>query len=57
MNVQEWGYFSFFWRADDVTQTMSKGGEVFVNVLTPPPPSGNPVSAPDITWKFDVGLH
>ena len=31
VNVQEWGYFSIFWRADDVTRTMSKGG-VLVNV-------------------------
>ena len=37
------GVFVIFWRADDVTRTMSKGG-VLVNVLTPP--SGNPVSAP-----------
>ena len=44
VNVQEWGCFSIFWRADDVTRTMSKGG-VLVNVFTPPP-SGNPVSAP-----------
>ena len=26
VNVQEWVYFSIFRRADDVTQTMSKGG-------------------------------
>ena len=26
MNVQEWGCFSIFPRADDVTRTMSKGG-------------------------------
>ena len=50
------GVFSIFWRADDVTRTMSKGagglwmssrggGGVLVNVFTPPP-SGNPVSAP-----------
>ena len=26
VNVQEWGCFSFFLRADDVTRTMSKGG-------------------------------
>ena len=44
VNVQEWGCFSIFRRADDVTRTMSKGG-VLVNVFTPPP-SGNPVSAP-----------
>ena len=31
MNVQEWGCFSNFLRADDVTRTMSKGG-VLVNV-------------------------
>ena len=34
VNVQEWGYFSIFRRADDVTRTMSKGGGggVLVNV-------------------------
>ena len=32
MNVQEWGCFSIFLRADDVTRTMSKGGGVLVNV-------------------------
>ena len=26
VNVQEWGYFSIFLRANDVTRTMSKGG-------------------------------
>ena len=26
VNVKEWGCFSIFRRADDVTQTMSKGG-------------------------------
>ena len=26
VNVQEWGCFSIFRRANDVTQTMSKGG-------------------------------
>ena len=26
VNVQEWGWFSIFRRADDVTRTMSKGG-------------------------------
>ena len=41
MNVQEWVCFSIFWRADDVTRTMSKGC-----VLHPLPLSGNPVSAP-----------
>ena len=46
VNVQEWGCFSIFRRADDVTRTMSKGGGVLVNVFTPPPPLGNPVSAP-----------
>ena len=34
-NVQEWGCFSIFRRADDVTQTMSKGGCLW-NVFTPP---------------------
>ena len=36
VNVQEWGCFSIFRRADDVTQTMSKGG-VLVECLHPPP--------------------
>ena len=38
VNVQEWGCFSIFWRADDVTRTMSKGGGggVLVNVFTSP---------------------
>ena len=26
VNVQEWGCFTIFWRADDVARTMSKGG-------------------------------
>ena len=34
-NVQEWGCFTIFRRADDVTRTMSKGC-VLVNVFTPP---------------------
>ena len=39
VNVQEWGCFSIFWRADDVTRTMFKGCVcVLVNVFTPPPP-------------------
>ena len=38
----------FFNCSEGVTRTMSKkeGGGVLVNVFTPPPPSGNPVSAP-----------
>ena len=43
MNVQEWVCFPIFWRADDVTRIMSKGGGA-----SPPPPSGNPVSAPEL---------
>ena len=35
-NVEEWGWFSIFRRADDVTRTMSKGGGALVNVFTPP---------------------
>ena len=36
------------WNMDDVTRAMSKGGpRVLVNVFTPPP-SGNPVSAPEM---------
>ena len=31
VNVQEWGCFSIFLRADDITRTMSKGGGL-VNV-------------------------
>ena len=38
VNVQEWGCFSIFWRADDVTRTMFKGCVgVLVNIFTPPP--------------------
>ena len=36
VNVQEWGSFSIFRRANDVMRTMSKGGGL-VNVFTPPP--------------------
>ena len=36
VNVQEWGCFSIFRRANDVTQTMSKGGGG-VLVKSPPP--------------------
>ena len=51
VNVQEWGCFSIFLRADDVTRTMSKGGCVLVkNPVSapgpPPPPLKNPGSAP-----------
>ena len=48
---------SIFRGVDDVTQAMSKG--VLVNVLfAPPPPSGNPVSAPDIHAYFsDLTLN
>ena len=56
MNVQEWGCFSIFRRADDVTRTMPKGVVVLVNVSPPfqeilyprvdPPPFKNPGSAP-----------
>ena len=50
VNVQEWGCFSNFLRADDVTRTMSKGGGVLVknpvSAPGPPPPSKNPGSAP-----------
>ena len=48
VNVQEWGCFSIFRRANDVTQTMSKGGGGACEI----PPSGNPVSAPVICVKF-----
>ena len=37
VNAQEWGCFSIFWRADDVTRTMFKGCVcVLMNVFTPP---------------------
>ena len=35
-NAQEWGWFSIFWRADDVTPDNVQGGGVLVNVFTPP---------------------
>ena len=38
VNVQEWGCFSIFRRANDVTQTMSKGGGANFGQSTPPPP-------------------
>ena len=40
------GVFVFFGGADDITRTMSKGGGGACECLDPPPPSGNPVSAP-----------
>ena len=49
MNVQEWGCFSIFLRADDVTRTMSKGGVLVKNPVSapgPPPPLSNPGSDP-----------
>ena len=49
VNVQERGCFSIFRRANDVTQTMSKGRG---GVLVTSPPSGNPVSAPAICVQF-----
>ena len=53
VNVQEWGCFSIFRRADDVTQTMSKGGGVLVECLHPPPfQEILHVSAPVICVKF-----
>ena len=54
VNVQEWGCFSIFLRADDVTRTMSKGGGVLVknpvSAPGPPPPFKNPGSAPDYLY-------
>ena len=59
-NAQEWGCFSkskgggalvnvLKAKGDDGTRAMSKGCVcVLVNVFTPPPPLGNPVSAPDM---------
>ena len=41
MNVHEWGCFSIFLRADDVTRTMSKGVVLVKNPVSapgPPPP-------------------
>ena len=57
VNMQEWGVFAIFWRADDVTRTMSKGGVCACECLDPPPPSGNPVSAPGITCKTLQTIH
>ena len=51
VNVQECGNFSIFRRAGDVTRTMSKGGGA-CECLHPPPPSGNPVSAPALYIVF-----
>ena len=38
VNVQEWGCFSIFWRADDVTRTMFKGCVHACEHLHAPPP-------------------
>ena len=46
VNVQEWGCFSIFRRADDITRTMSNGGGCLW--MSSPPPSGNPVSTPEM---------
>ena len=48
VNVQEWGCFSIFLMADDVTRTMSKGGVLVKNPVSAPgpPPFKNPGSAP-----------
>ena len=56
VNVQEWGCFSIFLRADDVTRAMPKGGGVLVKnpVSAPgPPPFKNPGSAPAIVQLYD----
>ena len=63
VNVQEWGCFSIFWRADDVTRTMSKGGGgVRVNVFPPLQEilyprlcSTHPSSDPPPTWMAGYG--
>ena len=49
VNVQGWGCFSIFLRADDVTRTMSKGGVLVKNPVSAsgPLPFKNPGSAPD----------
>ena len=54
VNVQEWGCFSIFRRADDVTQTMSKGrGACGMSSPTPPSPFRKfPISTPVICVKF-----
>ena len=38
VNVQEWGCFSNFLRADDVTRTMYKGGVLVKNPVSAPGP-------------------
>ena len=61
MNVQEWGCFSIFRRADDVTRTMSKGVCVLVkNPVsapgTPPPPPPSKILDPPLVSNGLLGL-
>ena len=52
VNVQEWGCFSIFLRADDVMRTMSKGGclwKILYPRLDPPPLSK--ILEPPLLWK------
>ena len=50
VNVQEWGCFSIFLRANDVTRTMSKGGGALVNVQEWGCFS-NFLRSDDVTWR------
>ena len=55
MNVQEWGCFSIFLRANDVTRTMSKGGGgALVNVQEWGCFS-NFLRSDDVTWTMSKG--
>ena len=62
VNVQEWGCFSIFWRADDVTRTMSKGvcaceclHPPLQEILYPRLCSTYPSSDPPPTWMAGYG--
>ena len=59
VNVQEWGRFSIFRRAGDVTRTMSKGGGGACECLHPPPFSGNPHDPlrPERTLRVTLDLQ
>ena len=55
VNVQEWGCFSNFLRADDVTRTMSKGGGLVKNPVSapgPPPPPSKILDPPLVTGMW-----
>ena len=57
VNAQEWGCFSVFLRADDVTRTMSKGGVLVKNPVSmpgPPPPLLSKILDPPLKCVFSI---